>query len=235
MLEVKNLDVFYGKVQVLWGISLKVEERALVSLIGPNGAGKTTTIKAITGLVKAPKGKVIFDGEDITNKPPYSIAEKGVSIVPEGRKLFPNLTVKENLLMGAYTKRAWNERFETIKDVYKLFPRLKERENQVARTLSGGEAQMLAIGRALMTKPKILLFDEPSLGLAPILVEKVFETVRLLKENGITVLLVEQLVTHALKLADYAYVLENGRIVLEGPASELKENEHIRKHYLGVT
>lgn len=234
MLEVKDLNVFYGKVQVLWNVSFRVETGTLVSIIGPNGAGKTTTLRAIAGLVKPARGSIKLDGKELAGLSPDKIASMGVAMVPEGRRLFPNLTVRENLLMGAYQKAAWEKREETLEHVYSLFPILKERTNQLAKTLSGGEAQMLAIGRALMSRPKILLFDEPSLGLAPKIVLKVFETIEKLKETNVTIVLVEQHVTHALRLADKAYLLENGRIVLEGNPDDLMRDDRIRRSYLGI-
>lgn len=233
-LEVEKINVAYGKVQVLWDVSFKIPEGRLVSIVGPNGAGKTTTIKTITGLIKPISGSIRYNGVEIAGRPPHFIKQLGISTVPEGRGLFPNLTVRENLIMGAYILKDKRKISENMARVYELFPRLKEREGQTAGSLSGGEAQMLAIGRALMCSPKLLLFDEPSLGLAPKLVESVFETIKKLKESGMSILLVEQHVQHALELADYAYVLENGRIVLEGRGEELLESPHLQKHYLGL-
>jgi branched-chain amino acid transport system ATP-binding protein len=234
LLEVKDISVSYGDMQVLYDISLTVSEGNLVSILGPNGAGKTTLIKTISGLLKPRSGRIIFNSIDITEYPPHLRNELGISMVPEGRRIFPNLTVKENLLLGAYNRRARQNIKESLKKVYKLFPILKEREMQVAKTLSGGESQMLAIGRALMSSPKMLLLDEPSLGLAPLVVDEVFNTVKKLKESGVTVLLVEQHTTHALELSDYVYILENGRIVLSGNSHEIKENEHVKEYYLGI-
>jgi branched-chain amino acid transport system ATP-binding protein len=234
LLEVKDISVSYGDMQVLYDISLTVSEGNLVSILGPNGAGKTTLIKTISGLLKPRSGRIIFNSIDITEYPPHLRNELGISMVPEGRRIFPNLTVKENLLLGAYNRRARQNIKESLEKVYKLFPILKEREMQVAKTLSGGESQMLAIGRALMSSPKMLLLDEPSLGLAPLVVDEVFNTVKKLKESGVTVLLVEQHTTHALELSDYVYILENGRIVLSGNSHEIKENEHVKEYYLGI-
>ncbi len=233
-LEVEKLNVAYGKVQVLWDVSFKVPEGKLVSIVGPNGAGKTTTIKTINGLLKPLSGSIRYSGIEIAGKPPHFIKQIGISTVPEGRGLFPNLTVRENLIMGAYTIKEKERIRKNMEYVYGLFPRLRERENQTAGSLSGGEAQMLAIARALMSNPKLILFDEPSLGLAPKIVESVFEVIQKLKKSGISILLVEQHVQHALELADYAYVLENGRIVMEGDGRELLENPHLQKHYLGL-
>jgi branched-chain amino acid transport system ATP-binding protein len=234
LLEVKDISVSYGDMQVLYDISLTVNEGNLVSILGPNGAGKTTLIKTISGLLKPRSGRIIFNSIDITEYPPHLRNELGISMVPEGRRIFPNLTVKENLLLGAYNRRARQNIKESLEKVYKMFPILKEREMQVAKTLSGGESQMLAIGRALMSSPKMLLLDEPSLGLAPLVVDEVFNTVKKLKESGVTVLLVEQHTTHALELSDYVYILENGRIVLSGNSHEIKENEHVKEYYLGI-
>lgn len=234
LLEVRDLSVYYGQMQVLFNVSLTVNEGDLVSILGPNGAGKTSLIKTVSGLLKPRNGRIIFNNIDVTEHPPHLRTEQGISTVPEGRKVFPNLTVKENLLLGAYNKRARQNVKESLERVYKLFPILKEREMQVAKTLSGGESQMLAIGRALMSSPKMLLLDEPSLGLAPLIVNEVFNTVKRLKESGITILLVEQHTTHALELSNYVYVLENGRIVLSGSSNEIRENEHVREYYLGI-
>jgi len=233
-LRVEELNVAYGKVQVLWDVSFKVEGGSLVSIIGPNGAGKTTLIKTISGLLRPLSGKILFEDQDITGRPPHTIKKLGISTVPEGRGLFPNLTVKENLIMGSYTIKDQQRIEKTFKFIHQLFPILSEREQQLAGSLSGGEAQMLSIARALMSEPKMLLFDEPSLGLAPMIVEKIFEVIKTLKQRGITILLVEQHVQHALELADYAYILENGRIVLEGRGEELLENPHLKRHYLGL-
>ncbi len=234
LLEVKNIDVYYGMVQVLWGISFNVEKGELVTIVGSNGAGKTRTLLTIAGMKKPRSGRIIFNGKEINGLQPHQVAKKGISLVPEGRRLFPNLTVKENLLMGAYIKKAREKRDETLKEVFELFPRLEERKNQVARTLSGGEAQMLAIARGLMSRPLLLMLDEPSLGLAPKLVSEVFRSIEKLKKVGTTILLVEQNVAKGLEIADRGYVLENGRIVLQGEGKELLVNEKVRKAYLAI-
>lgn len=233
-LKVESLNVAYGKVQVLWEVTFNVDRGKLVSIIGPNGAGKTTLIKTISGLLKPLSGKILFEDRNITGRSPHIIKKLGISTVPEGRGLFQNLTVKENLIMGSYIIKDRHRIEKTLRFIHQLFPILSEREGQLAGSLSGGEAQMLSIARALMSEPKMLLFDEPSLGLAPMIVERVFEVIKTLKKRGITILLVEQHVQHALELADYAYVLENGRIVLEGTGEELLENPHLKKHYLGL-
>ncbi|MEM2416588.1 MAG: ABC transporter ATP-binding protein [Nitrososphaerota archaeon] len=233
MLEVKNIDVFYDEIQVLWNLSLKVSKGELTTVIGPNGAGKTTLVKTISGLLIPKNGEILFLNEKINGLPPYKIVKKGIIQVPEGRKLFPYMTVIENLEMGAYTVME-SKKKENLEFVFNLFPILKERKNQLAGTLSGGEQQMLALARALMSSPKILILDEPSLGLAPRLVLKIFETINYLKENGITILLIEQNVKNALSLADKAYVLENGKIVLEGTGKEILENNHVKTAYLGI-
>ncbi len=233
-LKVESLNVAYGKVQVLWEVTFNVDRGKLVSIIGPNGAGKTTLIKTISGLLKPLSGKILFEDRNITGRSPHIIKKLGISTVPEGRGLFQNLTVKENLIMGSYIIKDRQRIEKTLRFIHQLFPILSEREGQLAGSLSGGEAQMLSIARALMSEPKMLLFDEPSLGLAPMIVERVFEVIKTLKKRGITILLVEQHVQHALELADYAYVLENGRIVLEGTGEELLENPHLKKHYLGL-
>jgi branched-chain amino acid transport system ATP-binding protein len=234
MLEVSNIDTFYGKVQSLWGVSLSVEEKEIVALIGANGAGKTTLLNTISGSVRPTTGHATFLGRKIDGLPPHAIAELGVSHVPEGGKLFPDMSVHENLEMGAYPYHAWKQRKETLEEVYQIFPRLKERERQLARTLSGGEKQMLAMGRGLMSKPRLCLFDEPSYGLAPMLLLEVFRVIKSLREQGLTVLLIEQNVRHALEIADRAYVLENGRIVLKGKSRDLLEDDYVRKAYLGL-
>jgi len=234
VLEVDGIDVYYGELQALWGVSLHIEEGEFISLVGSNGAGKTTTLRTISGLLTPRRGKIIFAGKDVTGWPPHRIAQEGLAHIPEGRQLFPRLTVLENLKMGAYTPRA-RERFdETLEFVFTLFPRLKERRDQIAGTMSGGERQMLAIARGLMLRPKLLMLDEPSLGLAPKLVQRVMETLRRLHEEGLTILLVEQNVRYALELADRGYVLETGRVVMEGGGRELLEDPRIKKAYLGL-
>lgn len=235
-LEVKGIDAGYGEAQVLFKVSLAVEERTITTLLGSNGAGKTTTLKVITGLLKPWDGSIFFKGMDITNLPPHKRVELGIAMVPEGRRLWPQLTVEENLLLAAKaTKRAKDKLAENLEIVYNLFPRLKERRRQLAGTLSGGEQQMLAIGRSLMTAPTLLLLDEPSLGLAPKLVIEVLETIKRIRdEYGLTVLLVEQNVHMALRIADYGYVLEQGRIVLEGEPRKLIESKALKKAYIGI-
>ena len=231
MLEVKDLHVNYGAVYALNGISLHVDDGEIVSLIGANGAGKTTTLRTITGLEKAASGSVMFDGHDLRKAEPSKIITYKLAHVPEGRHIFPQMTVEENLEMGAYADPAGME--ETMKDVYKRFPRLEERRRQLAGTLSGGEQQMLAVGRALMSKPKLLMLDEPSLGLAPIVVREIFDIIRTVNQQGITVLLNEQNANMALKVADYAYVLETGTLTLSGTGAELLTNEQVKAAYLG--
>ncbi|MBC7228540.1 MAG: ABC transporter ATP-binding protein [Thermoflexales bacterium] len=234
MLEVQALNTFYGKLQVLWDVSLQVQEGEIVAIVGSNGAGKTTLLNSILGLVRPASGHVTFLGQRIDGLPSHAIAEQGISIVPEGGRVFPDMNVRENLEMGAYPAHAWERRRETLEYVYQLFPRLRERERQLARTLSGGERQMLAIGRALMSRPRLCLFDEPSYGLAPVLVKETFEIIQKIREQGVTVLLVEQNVRRALEIADRAYVLENGHICMEGACAELLESDHIRRAYLGM-
>lgn len=232
MLRVENLHVYYGGIHALKGISFEVPQGKIVTLIGANGAGKTTTLRAICGLVDA-KGSIILNGEEILGKPTHEIIHKGVAMVPEGRKIFPNLTVMENLLMGAYYRKDENGIKEDLKWVFSLFPRLEERKNQRAGTLSGGEQQMLALGRALMSRPQLLMMDEPSLGLAPLLVREVFRVIRKINEEGKTILLIEQNARAALKIAHYGYVLETGRIAMEGSGMELLNDDRVRRVYLG--
>ena len=234
MLNVRSINVFYGDLQALWDVSLEVREGERVVLLGPNGAGKTTLLKAISGILKPKTGCIEFMGESIDKLPPYKIVEKGISHVPEGRRLFPQMTVFENLLLGAYTREAEKHLEENLERVYELFPILKERKNQLAETLSGGEQQMLAIGRALMSNPKMLLLDEPSSGLSPIALEKVFEALLQINKEGVTILLVEQNVHQALGIAQRVYLLENGRIVASGTREEIMSDEKIRKSYLGL-
>ena len=216
MLEVKDLEVYYGMIQAIKGISFQVEEGEIIALIGANGAGKTTTLHTVTGLLPAKKGSVLFEGKDITKVPGHKIVSMGMAHVPEGRRIFAQLSVLQNLRMGAYTRKDKEEIEETLKMVYRRFPRLEERSNQIAGTLSGGEQQMLAMGRALMSHPKIILMDEPSMGLSPIFVNEIFDIIKEVSKGGTTVLLVEQNAKKALSIADRAYVLETGRIVLEG-------------------
>jgi branched-chain amino acid transport system ATP-binding protein len=233
-LEVKNIDVFYGDVQVIFDLSLHVKQGEVVSIIGGNGAGKSTLLKAISGLVPPVRGEIQFDGAPIHRAPPEAFVERGVVQVPEGRRLFTLMSVKDNLIVGAYNSRADKDKETTIEAVYELFPRLRERESQMAMTLSGGEQQMVAIGRGIMAKPKMLMLDEPSLGLAPLLSRIIFETVRKIADQGTTVVLVEQDVKHSLSMSDRGYVLEHGRTVMEGPARELLDDPHIKTAYLGM-
>ena len=233
LLEVQDIQVYYGMIQALKGVSFSVNEGEVIALIGANGAGKTTTLHTVTGLLRAKSGHIIYDGQDITKVPPHKIVTMGMAHVPEGRRVFANMTVLQNLKMGAFTRSDKNEIDATIEKVYKRFPRLKERQNQTAGTLSGGEQQMLAMGRALMSQPKIILMDEPSMGLSPILVNEIFDIIRSVNEAGPTVLLVEQNAKKALEIADRAYVLETGRIVTSGPADALMNDDSIKKAYLG--
>ncbi len=234
MLTVNNIDVFYGDLQVLWDLSFEVRAGEILVLIGANGAGKSTTIKTISSLLKPKKGSIDFNGVRLDHKEPYDIIQLGIVHVPEGRKLFSEMSVEENLIMGSLYGEAKARRLETMAHVFELFPRLKERRKQWAGTLSGGEQQMAAIGRGLMSLPKIMMFDEPSLGLSPILVQDIFRMIKRIKEEGVTVLLVEQNVTQTLAMCDRAYVLENGRILLEGTGAELMENEQVREAFLGI-
>lgn len=233
MLEIKDIEVFYGMIQAIKGVSFEVNEGEVIALIGANGAGKTTILHTITGLLSPKKGSVIFEGKDITKVPAHKIVSLGMAHVPEGRRVFAELTVYENLKMGAYTRKDKNETEQTLEMVYKRFPRLEERKNQLAGTLSGGEQQMLAMGRALMSHPKIIVMDEPSMGLSPILVNQIFDIIEEVSKSGTTVLLVEQNAKKALSIADRAYVLETGKIVLNGDAKELLNDDSIKKAYLG--
>jgi branched-chain amino acid transport system ATP-binding protein len=233
MLEIKDLEVYYGMIQAIKGISFQVNEGEVIALIGANGAGKTTTLHTISGLITPKKGTVMFEGKDITKVPAHKIVSAGMAHVPEGRRVFASLTVLQNLRMGAYTRNDKNEIEETLQMVYERFPRLEERKNQPAGTLSGGEQQMLAMGRALMSKPRIILMDEPSMGLSPIFVNEIFDIIKQVSASGTTVLLVEQNAKKALSIADRGYVLETGRIVLEGNAQDLLNDESVKKAYLG--
>ena len=233
MLEIKDIEVFYGVIQAIKGISFEVNEGEVIALIGANGAGKTTTLQTITGLLQPKKGSIIFEGKDIAKVPAHKIVSLGMAHVPEGRRVFAELTVYENLKMGAYTRKDKAEIQETLQMVYQRFPRLEERKNQLAGTLSGGEQQMLALGRALMSHPKSIVMDEPSMGLSPIFVNEIFNIIQEVSKSGTTVLLVEQNAKKALSIADRAYVLETGKIVLEGEAKELLNNDSIKKAYLG--
>jgi len=234
MLKLDQVNASYGGAQVLYNVSLQVNEGELVALVGSNGAGKTTTLKTIAGLLRPSSGSIYFLNERISNLPPNVIAEKGISLVPEGRRLFPFLTVQENLEIGAYKRDARRKVKDVMEWVYQLFPILKERRKQLAYTLSGGEQQMLAIGRALMSKPKLLLLDEPSLGLGPIVYNKIFNVLKEINFQGVTILLVEQNIQISLRLANRAYVMENGKIVLEGEGEKLLMNEDLKRAYLGI-
>jgi branched-chain amino acid transport system ATP-binding protein len=233
ILEANAVSVKYGDFQALWEISISVKAGQMVALIGANGAGKTTTLKSICGLAPLSHGEINYQGGKISGQPVHQVVDQGITLVPEGRQLFPKMTVEENLLVGAYLKRTQNKKAENLKRVYQLFPRLKERRSQTAETLSGGEQQMVAIGRALMQDPQLIMFDEPSLGLAPILVQEVFDVIQQLHSQGLTVFIVEQNVHQTLKIADYCYVMENGRIVREGSGQDLEADPKIREAYLG--
>lgn len=234
MLKIENLSAFYGRLQVLFDVSLEVKDKSVVTVLGTNGAGKSTTLKAISRLLTSVRGSITFDKEELTSKSYVSVIKKGIVHVPEGRQIFGGLKVRENLELGAFLySRRHSEVHEQLEYVYGLFPRLKERENQLAGTLSGGEQQMVAIGRGLMSKPKILLLDEPSLGLAPLMTRQIFAALRTLPEQGTSILLVEQDAILALDLADYAYLLKNGQVADSGPAAELRQKENVRKIYLG--
>lgn len=233
LLEVNNLVVNYGMIRALKGISFKVEKGEIVSLIGANGAGKTTTLHTVTGLIRAKEGSIVFKGEDITKIPAHKIVTKGLVHVPEGRRIFQNLTVAENLMMGSYTRKDKAEIIKDLKHVYELFPRLEERKTQMAGTLSGGEQQMLAMGRALLSGGEMIVMDEPSMGLSPLLVSEVFEIIKSIREAGKTVLLVEQNAKKAMSISDRVYVLETGNVSMEGNASDLINDESIKKAYLG--
>lgn len=234
MLAVKNISTFYRKIQALWDVSFEVNKGEIVALVGANGAGKTTLLNTISGTVRPASGSVEFFNDRIDGKSAPFIVERGISQVPQGGRLFPDMSVRENLEMGAYSSHAWKQRKETIEQVYEIFPTLKERKGQTVSTLSGGEKQMVAIGRGLMSRPKLCMFDEPSYGLAPKAVLEIFRVIKTLPEQGITVLLVEQNVWQALEMADRACVLENGRLVLEGACCDLLENDHVRKAYMGL-
>jgi branched-chain amino acid transport system ATP-binding protein len=234
LLEVKDIDVFYGDVQVVFGLSLRVEQGEVVSIVGGNGAGKSTLLKTICGLMQPARGEILFDGAPIQSSPPEDIVEAGIAHVPEGRRLFTLMSVKDNLIVGAYNRHARDHVSGTMADVYSLLPRLRERESQLATTLSGGEQQMVAVGRGLMARPKLLMLDEPSLGLAPLLIRHIFDTVKQIAARGMTVLLVEQDVKHSLSLSDRGYVIEHGRVVMEGAGKELLEDPHVKTAYLGM-
>ena len=234
MLEFNRVQTFYDDIQVLWDISLRVNEGEIVAVVGANGAGKSTLLKTLFGLVEADSGSITFLGKELVGKDPNQIGGLGIAYVPEGGKPFKDMSIQENLEMGAYVRDAWKARKDTMEEVYTLFPRLKQLSRQLARNLSGGERQMLAISRALMSRPRLCVFDEPSIGLAPLLVKQFFDVMQQLRDQGITILLIEQNVRQSLKIADRAYVLENGRITLEGSSEALLQEEMIRKAYLGL-
>ncbi len=234
MLNIKDLNVAYEKVQVLWDVSFNITEGEVVTLLGSNGAGKSTTVKTIQGLLKPKSGSIRFMDKHIEGLPAYKIVSEGIALVPEGREIFPKMSVLENLILGAYVSRAKDLQDESLKWVFKLYPKLDERKKQLAGTMSGGEQQMLAIARALMSKPKLLILDEPSLGLAPVVVLQVFDIIKKLREEGVTVLLVEQNIHHALEISDRAYVLEKGRIIREGKGSDLLSDKYVKEAYLGM-
>ncbi len=234
MLKVEQLSVKYGAFYALRDVSLTIEDGNITTIAGANGAGKTTLINTISGVIKPVSGRLTFENVELTRMQGHEIASLGVVQVPEGRKLFPEMTVYENLMMGGYNPRARPLRAESMEQAFQLFPVLRERSKQLARTLSGGEQQMLSIGRAMMAKPRLLMFDEPSLGLAPLLVREIFASIEKLKSQGLTILLVEQNIRHSLQIADYAYVLETGQVVLQGTGREVMENEHTKKAYLGL-
>lgn len=234
MLKVNGINVFYEDLQVLWDVSFEVKEKEILVLVGANGAGKSTTLKTISSLLTPKTGTIEFNGIRLDQLPPNKIIEHGIVHVPEGRRLFPEMSVEENLIMGSLYGEAKTQRNETIEDVYSLFPRLQERRKQMSGTLSGGEQQMLAVGRGLMSLPKLMMFDEPSLGLAPILVQDIFDLIKKINQEGVTILLVEQNVTQTLAMCDRAYVLENGRNVLQGTGQELMANDHVKEVYLGI-
>ncbi len=232
ILEVKDLEVYYGVIQAIKGISFEVNQGEIIALIGANGAGKTTTLQTITGLIPPKAGHIVYDGKDITRLPGHKLVSMGVAHVPEGRRVFSQMTVLQNLKLGAYTRSDKNEIENNLKMIYTRFPRLEERKNQMAGTLSGGEQQMLAMGRALMSQPKLIVMDEPSMGLSPIYVNEIFDIIQKINDDGVTVLLVEQNAKKALSIADRAYVLETGRIVLSGDADKLMNDDSVKKAYL---
>lgn len=234
MLEVENVSAGYGMVQILWDVSFKIKEKEIVSIIGPNGAGKSTLVKTIIGLLPPKSGTISFKGENIGKLPPYEIVKKGINLIPEGREIFPRMTVDENLRLGAYIVTDKSKVKESKEKVYQIFPVLKKKEKLLAQTLSGGEQQMLVIGRSLMSNPQLLILDEPSLGLAPIIVEKVLDTLSKINEDGVTILLVEQNIRDSLTIANRGYVLEEGKILIEGKGRELLANSHIKEVYLGI-
>jgi branched-chain amino acid transport system ATP-binding protein len=235
LLEIRNLDVSYGPIRIVWDVNFGVNRGSVVSLIGPNGAGKTTTLKAIAGLLPARAGKILVGGEDISREPPHKRIRHRLALIPEGRQLWARMTVEENLLMGAFNKLVRRRSRQNLEKIFELFPRLKERRHQMAGTLSGGEQQMCAVGRGLMADPVLLLLDEPSLGLAPILVDQVFQLVRRIAAEGVTILLAAQNAAYALEISNYTYVMEGGRITLEGSSDELRASDHVRRAYLGAS
>ena len=234
MLRVQDIDVFYGDLQVLWRVSFEVKEGEIVALVGANGAGKSTTLNTISGLLSPANGSISFLDQRLDQIPAHKIIEYGLAQVPEGRRLFPEMTVRENLIMGSLISEAKSKRNKTMEWVFGLFPRLREREKQMAGTLSGGEQQMLTVGRGLMALPKLIMFDEPSFGLAPIIVADIFKIIQRINKEGVTVLIVEQNTKHTLEICDRGYVLENGRIILSGTGQELLDNEHVKQAYLGI-
>ena len=234
MLEVSHIDTFYGRIQALWDVSLTIGEAEIVALVGANGAGKTTLLSTLSGLLRSASGSIEFRGKRIDGLKSHAIVELGISHIPEGRRLFPDMSVRENLEMGAYLQRVWKEKEETLEQVYQLFPNLRERQGQLARTLSGGEQQMVAMGRGLMSKPRLCIIDEPSSGLAPIVVDEIFRIIEGLRGRGMAIFLIEQNVQQTLEIADRAYVMENGRIVIAGESKKLLQEELIRKAYLGL-
>lgn len=235
LLDVADLDVAYGELQVVWGLRLAVERGQVASIIGPNGAGKTTTLKALAGIVPARKGRIVFDGQDVTGESCYMRVRRHLCLIPEGRQLWPRMTVEENLMMGAFPARLRRRAAQNLERVFELFPRLQDRRRQICGTLSGGEQQMCAIGRGMMAEPVLLLLDEPSLGLAPILVEQVFQMIRRIAADGVTILVAAQNANYAMQISRYTYVMETGRVVLEGPSEELRASDHVRRAYLGAS
>jgi branched-chain amino acid transport system ATP-binding protein len=234
MLKVENIDVSYGDLQVLWDVSFEVNEGQIVALVGANGAGKSTTLKTVSGILRPTSGSIRFLDQRLNQIPAHKIIDHGIAHVPEGRRLFPEMSVRENLIMGALSPRAKAKRNETMEWIFGLFPRLRERHKQLAGTLSGGEQQMCAVGRGLMALPRLIMFDEPSLGLAPILVADIFKIIQRIQQEGVTILIVEQNTKHTLEICHRGYVLENGRLVLSGTGQELLNNEHVRQAYLGI-
>ena len=234
LLKVNNLDTFYGGFQALWSVSLEVKPKEIVALIGANGSGKSTLLDTISGLIQSAKGSIEFEGKSITNLDPFQIVTLGISQVPEGRRIFPDLSVLDNLILGSYNRKARLKREQNLKMVYELFPILEERKNQLAKTLSGGEQQMLALGRGLMSDPKLMLLDEMSLGLAPIVINNVYKALKKIVERGITILFVEQNVRRSLEEAERAYIMEAGRVVLSGDVADLREEEKVKKAYFGI-